>query len=137
METKYETLLNEEIKNQIEEVGKEELGSESAKLTIDGTTKLMDRSIELRKLEIERENQTLKRNDDYELKCRELELKEREIKSEHKARIVDLAIKGFTAVGTLVVGVWGVLYTTAFEKDDTYTTSAAKSFVSGLFKFKK
>ena len=47
---KIEKLLNDEIQAEIESLGAMELGSEPYKVAVDGVTKLIDRSIEIKKL---------------------------------------------------------------------------------------
>lgn len=46
------TLLNEEIKNEFNDLKKMELGSETYKTTVDGLTKLVDRAIELERIDV-------------------------------------------------------------------------------------
>lgn len=130
MKIKCEHLLNEEIVAQLETIGKTELGTDESRTMIDGTTKLIDRLIELEKLKIEEEDKRTRREDEYTFRTSEIE-------KEHKARMIDLTIKGALGVGGLALTVWGTLYTTRFERDDNYTTSAGKSFVKDLFKLMK
>lgn len=127
---RYENLLNEEIINQLEEVGKMDLGNESAKLTIDGVTKLTEKSIELEKLRIQEEDLIEKRNMEYELRSEE-------IRKEHVRGMVDIGTKVLIGVAGLAISIWGTIYTTNFERDDNYTTSASRNWVSNLFKPKR
>lgn len=130
MNTKFNRLLNEEVECQIEEVHKISLGTDESKIAIDGVTKLADRSIELEKLRIQEEDLAEKRNMDYELRSEQ-------IKKEHLRGMIDIGTKVLIGLGGLALSVWGTIYTTNFERDDNYTTSASRSWVSNLFKPKR
>lgn len=130
MNTKFNRLLNEEVECQIEEVHKISLGTDESKIAIDGVTKLADRSIELEKLRIQEEDLAEKRNMDYELRSEQ-------IKKEHLRGMIDIGTKVLIGLGGLALSVWGTIYTTNFEREDNYTTSASRSWISSLFKPKR
>lgn len=48
-----DTMLREEIQDEITRLGKLELGSETYKTTVDGVTKLLDRANEMKKIDAE------------------------------------------------------------------------------------
>lgn len=130
MNIKFNRLLGEEVESQIEEVHKISLGTDESKIAIDGVTKLADRSIELEKLRIQEEDLAEKRNMDYELRSEQ-------IKKEHLRGMIDIGTKVLIGLGGLALSVWGTIYTTNFEREDNYTTSASRSWISGLFKPKR
>lgn len=130
MNTKFNHLLNEEVESQLEEVHKISLGTDESKIAIDGVTKLADRSIELEKLRIQEEDLAEKRNMDYELRSEQ-------IKKEHLRGMIDIGTKVLIGLGGLALSVWGTIYTTNFEREDNYTTSASRSWISSLFKPKR
>lgn len=130
MNTKFNHLLNEEVESQLEEVHKISLGTDESKIAIDGVAKLADRSIELEKLRIQEEDLAEKRNMDYELRSEQ-------IKKEHLRGMIDIGTKVLIGLGGLALSVWGTIYTTNFEREDNYTTSASRSWISGLFKPKR
>lgn len=130
MNTKFNHLLDEEVESQLEEVHKISLGTDESKIAIDGVTKLADRSIELEKLRIQEEDLAEKRNMDYELRSEQ-------IKKEHLRGMIDIGTKVLIGLGGLALSVWGTIYTTNFEREDNYTTSASRSWISGLFKPKR
>lgn len=130
MNTKFNHLLNEEVESQLEEVHKISLGTDESKIAIDGVAKLADRSIELEKLRIQEEDLAEKRNMDYELRSEQ-------IKKEHLRGMIDIGTKVLIGLGGLALSVWGTIYTTNFEREDNYTTSASRSWVSSLFKPKR
>lgn len=130
MNTKFDRLLGEEVESQLEEVHKISLGTDESKIAIDGVAKLADRSIELEKLRIQEEDLAEKRNMDYELRSEQ-------IKKEHLRGMIDIGTKVLIGLGGLALSVWGTIYTTNFEREDNYTTSASRSWISSLFKPKR
>lgn len=130
MNTKFNRLLGEEVESQLEEVHKISLGTDESKIAIDGVTKLADRSIELEKLRIQEEDLAEKRDMDYELRSEQ-------IKKEHLRGMIDIGTKVLIGLGGLALSVWGTIYTTNFEREDNYTTSASRSWISSLFKPKR
>ena len=99
MET-IEKLLRSELEEELEALGEAELGSDDYKVAVEGITKLMDRQIEISKL-----------NTEYELKrdAREIDtdLKVQQMKAEATDRKIKYAISiGETVVSTAVI-IWG------------------------------
>lgn len=107
-------------------MGKTNLGSDDYKVAVDGITRLMDRHIEISKL-----------NDEYELK-RELpreidtDLKVQQMKAGAKDRKIKYAISiGETVVSTAVI-IWGTLKSFKFEENGTITTIMGRGFINKL-----
>ena len=69
--------LDDEIRNELENLKKEAIGSDVYKANIDGVTKLLDRKIEIEKLE----NERLNKIDSMET---EIALRERQLKEDRK-----------------------------------------------------
>lgn len=116
-----QTLLNEEIKNEFEDLKKMELGSETYKTTVDGLTKLVDRAIELEKIDVEQ-------NEAYE--NRQVELSK--IEDERKDRWVRNILTGAGIVIPTTVTVWGTIKSINFEKEGTITTIMGRGFIQKL-----
>lgn len=119
------TLLEEEIKEEFEELGKTEIGTEAYKTTVDGLTKLVDRAIELEKAEADREDRIAARES-------ELNLKEQQLEDEKKDRKVK---NGLTAAGIIiptVVTIWGTIKSIKFEQEGTITTIMGRGFINKL-----
>lgn len=126
-------LLQDEFKDEIEELGKMELGNEQYKVAVDGVTKLADRLIELEKIEIER----LEKEADREV---ETDLKLEQMRDERKHRWAGHAI----TIGTFAAGM-GFTYvmnnrSMRFEKEDSFASTAGRewnkkavAFFKGLF----
>ena len=120
-----EDLLKSELEKQPEALGETQLGSDTYKVAIDGVTKLMDRHIEISKL-----------NDEYELKrdAREIDadLKVQQMKADAKDRKIKYAISiGETVVSTAVI-IWGTLKSFKFEENGTITTIMGRGFINKL-----
>lgn len=124
---KLESLLHEEIKKEIEELGHIELGSNEYKATVDGVTKLLDKAIDIEKLNVEA---------DEKEKDREIEtnLKVSQMKEDRKNRIVGHVLTGVGIVVPTVVTVWGALKSWEFEKEGTVTTIFGRGFMNKLLK---
>lgn len=116
-----QTLLNEEIKNEFEDLKKMELGSETYKTTVDGLTKLVDRAIELEKIDVEQ-------NEAYE--NRQVELSK--IEDDRKDRWIRNILTGAGIVIPTAVTVWGTIKSINFEKEGTITTIMGRGFIQKL-----
>lgn len=122
---KIETLLQEEITDEFENLKKMELGTETYKTTVDGLTKLVDRSIKLRELE----------NDQLEKEAaRKLEaiLRQQEIDNARKNERVKNGIAIGTVVTSVGLTVWGTFKTLKFEEEGTITTIMGRGFINRL-----
>lgn len=126
---KIENLLREEIQSEIEELGRLELGSEQYNSTVDGVTKLIDRVVEMEKLDIEHQERIETRDEENRIKMEEIKVDKRD-------SIVRNIVSGVGIALPLIVTVWGTKYTTNFEKEDSVTTTAGRQFFGNLFRFK-
>lgn len=122
---KFEHLLKEEIVSEVEALGGLELGTEQYKTTVDGVTKLVDRALEIEKIDIEAEERERSREIETNLKIQQMEddKKDRKVKN-------GIAI-GSTLLG-VVVTVWGTLKTLKFEEEGTVTTLMGRGFINKL-----
>lgn len=108
------TKLEVEIDDELEALAGMSKGSEDYKATVDGVGKLLDRAIEVERLE------------------REYEEKERARAEEKKDRLIKNCL---TAAGILiptVVTVWGTIVSLNFEKEGTITTGIGRGFINKL-----
>lgn len=122
---KIETLLHDEIKSELEELKKIELGSEKYKVTVDGLTKLVDKAIEMDKLNIEVHEKVESRENDNDLKLKQME-------EERKDRFVRNGIAVAGIVIPTMVTIWGTIKTIEFEKEGTITTIMGRGFINKL-----
>lgn len=124
---KNETLLHEEIESEFKELKKLEAGSEKYKLAVDGLTKLVDRAIEIDKLNDSAEDRREARDADMEIKQQQLheDVKDRKVRN------------GIAVAGIIIptaVTIWGTLKSLKFEETGTITTNAGRNFISRIFK---
>ena len=124
---KNETMLHEEIQSEFEELKKIEVGSDKYKTAVDGLTKLMDRAIEIDKLNVSVEDRRDTRDVDAELKQEQLE-------ADVKDRKVRNAISLAGIIIPTVVTIWGTLKSLKFEETGTVTTNAGRNFMNQIFK---
>lgn len=124
---KNETLLHEEIESEFNELKKLEAGSEKYKLAVDGLTKLVDRAIEIDKLNDSAKDRREARDADMEIKQQQLyeDVKDRKVRN-------GIAIAGI--IIPTAVTIWGTLKSLKFEETGTITTNAGRNFISRIFK---
>lgn len=126
---KIEALLQDEVVAELEELSKLEVGSDKYKATTEGIAKLMDRAIEMDKINRDQDERQINHDNDLALKTRQIEaeIRDRKIKN-----VITVVVSG---VGT-VVTIWGTLKTLKFEEVGTVTTMAGRNFINNLFKRK-
>lgn len=125
-----EKMLSEELENEVLELSKNPTGTKEYETNVTGICEMMKTILEERKI---RQEETLA----YEKLQMEQEMKEKELANNKKAQYLDIACKFI--VGALGVGaaVWGTIYTTNFEKDDNYSTTASRNWIASLLKPRK
>ena len=122
---KIETLLNEEIQDEFKNLKEMELGTEDYKTTVDGLVKLVDRAIEIDKLNIDAQD----RIDSREI---EVDLKQQQINDEKQDRKIRNGIAIAGIVIPTIATIWGTLKSFKFEKDGTVTTIMGRGFIQKL-----
>lgn len=120
-----ETLLNDEIREEFEELGKIEVGSDKYKIAVDGLTKLCDRAIELEKFKAEQELKKDQQDVDAELRAEQL-------KDERKDRVVKNCLTGAGIGIPAAITVWGTIKSIKFEETGTITTIMGRGFIQKL-----
>lgn len=119
------TALNDELLSEIEELKNAPLGTEDYKTTVDGIAKLMDRAIELKKIDIEQREKDTDRETETELKIAQLE-------DDRKDRFVKNLLTAAGLVVTTGITIWGTLATFKFEEEGTVTSMIGKSFINKI-----
>lgn len=122
---RIETKLHEEIAKELDELGKMQLGTDEYRGTVDGVTKLMDRAIEIERLDVEAQDKVEARHSDEDLKMKQM-------KDENKDRIVKNCISVLSFVVPTVVTIWGTIKSIEFEKEGTITTIMGRGFINKL-----
>lgn len=119
------TLLDVEIEDEFEKLNEMEVGSEQYRTTVDGLTKLLDRSIEFDKYQDELEEKKENRKIDTELKSKQ-------INNENKDRWVKNGLTLASIIIPSVITIWGTLTSLKFEEEGTVTTIMGRGFINKL-----
>lgn len=120
-----ETKLHVEIDDEFDTLSGMELGSEQYKVAVDGLTKLMDRAIEIEKLDIEHEDREKAQKMEHDLKLAQME-------EEKKDRLIRNCLTAAGIIIPTIVTIWGTVKSMEFEKEGTITTIMGRGFVQKL-----
>lgn len=124
------SLLNEEICEELKECKKYQVGSGEYCKTVDGIAKLIDRHIELEKIEIQKDQQ---KNESYQ-QIFENDIQTEQLKVDKRDRFVKNVLTGVSVIGGLGVGVWGTIEAIKFEKEGSFTSLVGRDFINNLTK---
>lgn len=122
-------VLDEEIRNELENLGRETIGTEEYKANVDGVTKLLDRKIELEKLEVES-------SEKIEAREAEMNLKLQQMENEKKDRLISHGVTIGTFLGSAGLYLLAFVASTNFEREGTFTTESGRSALRSLLKLK-
>lgn len=120
-----ETLLYDEIETLFEKLRTLTPGSDEHKAVTDELAKLMDRAIE-----IERVNNDCK--DKAEIRENEQALKQQQFEDEKRDRLVKNILTAAGIVLPIAVTIWGTVVSLKFEEEGTFTTIMGRGFVQKL-----
>ena len=119
------TLLSEEIQNEFGELKKMEVGSDEYKAAVDGLTKLVDRQIEMEKIEAERKDRIdAMENENY--------YRDAQLAEEKKDRFARNFIGAAGIIIPAALTIWGTKKAIEFEKEGTFTTIMGRGFIQKL-----
>jgi hypothetical protein len=120
-----ETLLYEAMETDFNVMADEELGSEKRRAAVDELTKLMDRAIEMQKVDNDCE-------DKREIRENEKLAKTQQFEDDHKDRLIKNLIGAAGIVLPLIVTIWGTKVSLKFEEEGTFTTIMGRGFIQKL-----
>lgn len=120
-----EQLLDREIESEFSNLEKVEMGSEPYKIAVDGLCKLVDRKIELKKIDNDVKDKTTNRETDSKFKTKQID-------NEKADRMISNGIAIAGIVIPAVLTVWGTFKTLKFEETGTVTTMMGRGFVNKL-----
>lgn len=123
-------LVDEEVVDELERLRGMAVGSDEYKATLPEFTKLLDRSIEMEKLD--REHKLKEETQKFEN-----DLKIKQMKEDRIDRLVKNIMTGVSIGGTLLLTIWGTNKTLRFEEEGTITTTAGRKFTGKLFSWLK
>ena len=123
---KIETMLHDGIEDGFNELKKIQVGTEEYKSSVDGLTKLLDRAIEIEK--IDSEIQMMPLNHEIE---NSIELKK--IEYDRKDRIIKNCLTAASIICTAGITVWGSLKSWKFEETGVVTSGPGREFMRRIF----
>lgn len=121
----FESLLEQEIISEIENLDDMEAGTEQHKTAVESVTKLMDKAIEIKKIDIEHKDRVGSSADEIELRLKQME-------EEKKDRLIKNILAGAGVIIPVAVTVWGTYKTLKFEEEGTVTTMMGRGFIQKL-----
>lgn len=119
----YETKLNRVIDCQLDEIDRLEVGSEPYKIAVESVCKLIDKSVEIRKVRISK----IDRDDERIIKVDQM-------KDDKKERRIQTCVNIGGIIIPVIVTVWGTLVTFEFERDGVVTTILGRKFIQNLLR---
>lgn len=120
-----ETALHTEIGERITELAKFKPGTEEYKSGVDGLTKLMDRAIEMEKIDIDVQEKAESRELDEKLKLKQM-------KEDRMDRIVKNVLTAAGIIIPTLVTIWGTKASFKFEETGAITTIMGRGFINKL-----
>lgn len=120
-----ETLLYDAIETDFEKLANEELGSDRRKAAVDELTRLMDRAIEMEKVNNDCDDRAKARESEERDKLQQLE-------ADKKDRLVKNVLSAAGVILPLLVTIWGTKVSLEFEKEGTFTTIMGRGFIQKL-----
>ena len=120
-----ETLLYDEIETEFEKLRDVEPGSDEHKAIVDELVKLMDRAIEMEKVNNDCADKTEVRENDQALKKQQFE-------DEKRDRLIKNIISVAGIALPLIVTIWGTKVSLKFEEEGTFTTIMGRGFINKL-----
>lgn len=123
-------LLEEEIASELDNLKPLIVGSEEHEIAVDTVLKLIDRAVELEKIEADGENKTAQREADLDVKYDQMH-------EDRKGRRTRTVIDILGLIIPTAVTVWGTMASFKFEKTDNITTIMGRGFINNLLPKKK
>ena len=124
----YKEALDEEISTELEVLESMETNSEDYKIMVEGLTKLIDRSMELEKIEISKAQEAEKIKNEAE----KMKFEAEQAKTNKIFQWIGYGISAAGIVIPVAVTIWGTKVTLNFEKEGTVTTMMGRGFINKL-----
>lgn len=118
-------LVHDELVVEFEEIGQKEVGSQEHSKAVDAAATLVDRAIELKKLELAEAKQ-----------AHEEKLAEENARHEKINRYAQTGLTAVSVIGGIVLTVWGAKKAWKFEETGTITSGPGRKFMDRLFHHK-
>ena len=124
-----DTMLRDELQREFENLKDMKSGTEEHKVGIDSLTKLLDRAIEMDKLEADVQEKAENREVD-------ISLKEKQMQEDKKDRFVKNCLTVISLIANVGLTIWGSCKSWKFEETGTITSTAGREFMKKLFHMK-
>lgn len=124
----YKEALDGEISTELEVLESMETNSEDYKIMVEGLTKLIDRSMELEKIEISKAQEAEKIKNEAE----KMKFEAEQAKTNKIFQWIGYGISAAGIVIPVAVTIWGTKVTLNFEKEGTVTTMLGRGFINKL-----
>lgn len=124
-----DTMLRDELQREFENLKGMKSGTEEHKVGVDSLTKLLDRAIEMDKLEADVQEKAENREVD-------ISLKEKQMQEDKKDRIVKNCLTAVSLIASVGLTIWGSCKSWKFEETGTITSTAGREFMKKLFHMK-
>lgn len=120
-----DNLLEVEIEEKLNKISEMEPGTDEYKLAVDSVTKLLDRTIEMNKINVDRKERK-------EVREEEAKSKLKSEKVENKKYLVDKILAALSIGIPALLTVWGTKKSFKFEETGTITTIMGRGFINKL-----
>lgn len=117
-----ENLMYDAIGESFETYRNEELGSENRRATFNEVTQLLDRTIEMERIEVEREDKAAIREN-------EKLMKERQLNFDKVKLVVEIVVGGVTLLANMRFTKKMIDHSMNFERTDSFTSTAGRECV--------
>ena len=124
----YKEALDGEISTELEVLESMETNSEDYKIMVEGLTKLIDRSMELEKIENSKAQEAEKIKNEAE----KMKFEAEQAKTNKIFQWIGYGISAAGIVIPVAVTIWGTKVTLNFEKEGTVTTMMGRGFINKL-----
>ena len=121
-----EDLLDDELDAQFKKLRTEKLSPEEERAAVDNIAKLMDRKIEIGRLQADTADKEAIREND-------MLVKQQQLKEDKKDHVIKNILSGAGIVLPIILTVWGTKVSLEFEKEGTVTTMMGRGFINKLF----
>ena len=126
-------IIEKEVLEEMASIGEMDIGSDDHKKAVDTVTKLTDRMIDLKKIELEEKKIGMEKEEKLKLQAIELE----KLKKDKKDQKVKNGIAIAGIIAPLAVGIWANVYNWYKEADGIMSSSGGKRAIDFLTSFGK
>ena len=119
------TLLETEIESELEVLKESEVGSDCYRTIVDGVVKLADKVIELERIEHEKREKAIDRENENSYRTKQMD-------DDRKDRMIKNCLTATSIVTGVGLTVWGTLKSLKFEETGTVTTIVGRGFINKL-----